>query len=49
MKYSTKYRMVGLLSACLIVVAAAYGREGSPAARRDGSRLCVKLAIVPGI
>ena len=49
MKYSTKYRMVGLLSACLIVVAAAYGREGSPAARRDGCRLCVKLAIVPGI
>ncbi len=49
MKYNTPCRMAGLLAACLILTAAAYGGNGSPAARRDGDRLCVKLAIVPGI
>lgn len=45
MKRHTLHRITGLLAACLITAATAYGREGKPAAYRDGDRLCIKLPI----
>lgn len=48
MKRSMKYRMPGLLAACLLLTAAAYSREGVPAAYRDGDRLCIKLTLDTG-
>ena len=49
MKRHTLHRITGLLAACLITAAAAYGREGKPAAYRDGDRLCIKLPIAAGM
>ena len=49
MKRHTLHRITGLLAACLITAAAAYGREGNPAAYRDGDRLCIKLPIAAGM
>ena len=49
MKRHTLHRITGLLAACLITAATAYGREGKPAAYRDGDRLCLKLPIAAGM
>ena len=49
MKRHTLHRITGLLAACLITAATAYGREGKPAAYRDGDRLCIKLPIAAGM
>lgn len=49
MKRYTKHRITGLLAVCLTFAAAAYGREGSPAAYKEGDRLRIKLSITPGI
>lgn len=39
MKRHTLHRITGLLAACLITAATAYGREGKPAAYRDGDQI----------
>lgn len=49
MKRHTKQRITGLLAVCLTFTAAVYGREGNPAAYRNGDRLCVRLPITAGI
>ena len=49
MKRHTKQRITGLLAVCLTFTAAVYGREGNPAAYREGDRLCVRLPITAGI
>lgn len=44
-----KYRMSGLLAACLVfTVSAVCGREGRPSAYRDGERLRVELTLGDG-
>ena len=45
MKRHTKQRITGLLAVCLTFTAAVYGREGNPAAYRNGDRLCVYVVI----
>lgn len=48
MKRNLKYRMTGLLAACLVFAAAAYGRDGKHAAYRDGERLRVEFTLGDG-